>query len=222
MTPQVRIVAKTVAIIEGGDESRELSAGEFIAYAARVSNPSNQMNSQTYDQLINYLMNHSHWSPFEMSSITMEVVTTRDIAHQFIRHHSFRFQEFSQRYAESLRFHTDFNARSQDKKNRQNSFDDMTPEVKSWWKQVQEDTVRECNDRYRRALEKGIAKELARKVLPEGLTETTFYATGNIRSWLHYLAQRLDVSAQQEHRDVATACLEQLVLHVPEVFKNVR
>lgn len=225
MQPKALIVARTIATVHvpsdtvpGAYSTRELSPGDFVAYAARVSNPSNQLSDWSYAKLISYLKRAHHWSPFEMSNVVMQCVTTRDISHQFIRHHSFRFQEFSQRYAEATKFHVDFPARRQDLKNRQNSIDNMSEEENHWWLQAQDQVARFANEYYQAALQRGIAKELARKVLPEGLTETTFYANGYLRSWVHYLAQRLDPSTQKEHRDLALACSEQLALEVPEVF----
>lgn len=222
MKPIAILVAKTEAFIPRPDtgfpgDGDTLGAGEFVAYAARVSNPANQMNSETYDKLLDYLQRKHHWSPFEMSSATIQVTTTRDIAHQILRHWSFRFQEFSQRYAEATKFHT-FEARRQDDKNRQNSIDDLPEDTKDWWKEVQADIIDHASDVYKEALSRGIAKECARKVLPEGLTETTIYMTGNLRTWWHYLDQRLDPSTQKEHRDVAIACRDELHKHIPEIF----
>lgn len=222
MQPIAILVAKTEAFIPRPDtelpgDGDTLGAGEFVAYAARVSNPANQMNSETYDKLLDYLRRKHHWSPFEMSSATIQVTTTRDIAHQILRHWSFRFQEFSQRYAEATKFHI-FEARRQDDKNRQNSIDDLSPEVKQWWQDVQRAHIRDAERDYRMALNQGIAKECARKILPEGLTETMIYMTGNLRTWLHYLQQRCDPSTQKEHQDVAWACFIELHKHIPEVF----
>lgn len=220
MIPRATLVAMTVANIPGREPlSAELSltAGGFVAYAARVSNPGNQMSTWSYDRLLAYLRRARHWSPFEMSNAVIEITTTRDISHQFIRHHSFRFQEFSQRYAEATGFHI-FPARRQDDKNRQNSIDDLSPEIKRWWEDAQARVIEMTTQVYREALAKEIAKECARKVLPEGLTETTFYANGYLRSWMHYLAQRLDPATQKEHRDVAIACDQVLRENIPEVF----
>lgn len=225
MTPTAKIVARTIGTVlipqddsEEVFERHELSPGNFVAYAARVSNPSNQLSEWSYHKLISYLKKAHHWSPFEMSNVVMECVTTRDISHQFIRHHSFRFQEFSQRYAEATKFHISFPARRQDNKDRQNSIDDMSEEDHAWWANAQSAVASFASLKYQEALRRGIAKELARKVLPEGLTETTFYANGYLRSWIHYLAQRLDPSTQKEHRDLALACNAQLAAEVPEVF----
>lgn len=197
----------------------ELSAGDFVAYCARVSNPANQMTEFTYHKLVAYLKRARHWSPFEQSNAVIEVVTTRDIAHQILRHHSFRFQEFSQRYAAATKFHLS-NARRQDDKNRQNSIDDLSENDKLWWLQAQERVMDVVAPIYNEALDRKIAKEVARKVLPEGLTETTMYMNGYLRSWIHYLAQRLDRSTQKEHRDVALACHRELCKHIPEIFSD--
>ncbi len=229
--PLATLVAKTIGFIptdsgllaeeETDGLIKELSPGEFIAYAARVSNPANQHSTDTSPRLLAYLQRAKHWSPFEMSDATIEVVTTREISHQILRHWSFRFQEFSQRYAEATKFRTNFPARRQDTKNRQNSIDDMSDADKVWWRLAQEEAAEHTSAIYRQALDRGIAKELARKVLPEGLTETTLYMKGNIRSWMTYLAQRLDPSTQKEHRDVALACEAELIKHIPEVFAHV-
>lgn len=218
MIPQATLVAMTVGQVvnDDGDEM-SLSAGSFVAYAARVSNPGNQFSEWSYNRLLAYLRRAHHWSPFEMSNAVIQIVTTRDISHQFIRHHSFRFQEFSQRYAEATKFHV-FMARRQDQKNRQNSIDDLDEETKAWWIEQQQSVISLANGVYQEALSKKIAKECARKVLPEGLTETTFYANGYLRSWIHYLSQRLDPATQKEHRDVAVACEEVLRANIPEVF----
>lgn len=222
MTPQATIVARTIGTVPSSDEDGaptiDLGPGAFVAYAARVSNPSNQLSDWSYAKLLAYLRRARHWSPFEMSNVVMECVTTRDIGRQFLRHHSFRFQEFSQRYAEATKFHVTFPARRQDIKNRQNSIDDMSAEDHAWWLGAQVEVAHVANNRYQEALRRGIAKELARKVLPEGLTETTFYANGYLRSWCHYLAQRLDPATQKEHRDLALACHRELARECPDVF----
>jgi len=219
MTPQVRLVAKTVGMPEGIQLKNWIEADEFVAYAARVSNPANQMNTETAPKLLESLQRRKHWSPFEMADAVLEITTTRDIAHQILRHRSFSFQEFSQRYAEATQFHTDFPARRQDTKNRQNSIDDMSPDVLAWFEIQQEQVADECVGRYKEALGRGIAKEVARKLLPEGLTQTTLYMKGSMRSWIHYLEQRLDPSTQKEHRDVAIECQRILADHFPTIFQ---
>lgn len=198
---KVRLIAVTKPVVEEIKTSDEL-----IAYAARVSNPSNQTNSLTASKLLVYLVNHKHWSPFEMAHAVMEIETTRDIGRQILRHRSFSYQEFSQRYAQATQFITDREARLQDNKNRQNSIITDDTHLKAAWKDMQKHVVQVCGDIYQQALDMGIAKEQARVVLPEGLTTTKLYMAGLIRSWIHYSAVRMDISTQKEHRDIATAC----------------
>ena len=181
---------------------------DLIAYCARVSNPSNQHNTDTSDKLIKYLVKHKHWSPFEMANATLEIETTRDIARQILRHRSFTFQEFSQRYADptkDLSF-TTREARLQDQKNRQNSIETDDEVIKELWEKMQDKIIREAKVAYTWAVTRGIAKEVARAVLPEGLTMSRMYVNGTIRSWLHYIDIRSDVATQKEHRDIAMAC----------------
>lgn len=187
---------------------------DLIAYCARVSNPANQINKSTSEKLIKYLVKHKHWSPLEMASATIEIETTRDIAHQIVRHRSFAFQEFSQRYAEPGEMGEVFitsEARLQDNKNRQNSIEvDMSEEgmaelvVK--WEEMQQDVCYTAGKAYDWAIANGIAKEVARKVLPEGLTKTRLYMNGTLRSWIHYIELRSANGTQKEHMDVAKAC----------------
>jgi thymidylate synthase (FAD) len=180
---------------------------DLVAYCARVSNPSNQINSETSEKLIKYLIKHKHWSPLEMVDVTMEIETTRDIARQILRHRSFSFQEFSQRYADVSSFGEMFelgDARLQDLKNRQNSVDVEDKELQVWWRNKQAEIVGLCSSVYRDALDRGIAKEVARKVLPEGLTKSRMYMKGSLRSWVHYLEVRGEGSGtQKEHTLVA-------------------
>lgn len=181
---------------------------DLIAYCARVSNPSNQNNTETSEKLLRYLIKHKHWSPFEMVSACLEITTTRDIARQILRHRSFSFQEFSQRYAnpvEELHFVTR-EARMQDDKNRQNSIevDDETFQLD--WERNQKRAIWMCKQVYQDAIKKGIAKEQARAVLPEGLTESRLYMNGSLRSWIHYIELRSGPETQKEHRDIAIAC----------------
>jgi len=181
---------------------------DLIAYCARVSNPSNQNNTETSEKLLRYLIKHKHWSPFEMVSACLEITTTRDIARQILRHRSFSFQEFSQRYAnpvEELHFVTR-EARMQDDKNRQNSIevDDETFQLD--WERDQKRAIWMCKQVYQDAIKKGIAKEQARAVLPEGLTESRLYMNGSLRSWIHYVELRSGPETQKEHRDIAIAC----------------
>lgn len=181
---------------------------DMIAYCARVSNPSNQYNTETNEKLLNYLMKHQHWSPFEMVSVCMEIETTRDIARQILRHRSFSFQEFSQRYADPTE-DLDFvirEARLQDKKNRQNSIENEDPELEDEWQNKQLALIEMSKLTYKWAIENGIAKEQARAVLPEGNTISRLYMNGTLRSWIHYIDLRSANGTQQEHMDVAIQC----------------
>jgi|SRR5579872_1071091 len=215
---QVKIVACTSPWIDhprepGEEYARELSAEEFIAYAARVSNPDNQANTETAPKLLKYLVNHKHWSPFEMVHVVMEVRTTRDISRQLLRHH-FSFQEFSQRYAEVTEF-IFRECRFQDAKNRQNSIpvdrsDPNQMSIAQQWLNIQFKAEEQAKEAYQWALDHGIAKEVARVVLPEGLTVSTLYVAGTIRNWIHYCQVRVDPSTQKEHRELAKACWDAL------------
>ena len=189
----------------------------LIAYMARVSNPTNQVIDAPHEKLIGYLMRNKHWSPFEMVHACLEIETTRDIARQILRHRSFSFQEFSQRYAVADGYEFS-EARAQDDKNRQNSLPIQDKNQQEWWRQMQERVLKECRFVYERALEHGIAKEVARKLLPEGLTTSRMYMTGSIRSWLHYIDVRTDPSTQKEHREVAEECRSVLQLNFPLLF----
>jgi thymidylate synthase (FAD) len=189
-------------------------AQELIAYCARVSNPSNQLNTETSEKLIRYLVKHQHWSPLEMVSACLEITTTRDIARQILRHRSFSFQEFSQRYADptkDLNFVTR-DARRQDTKNRQNSIDldiqnnDADRFLQYQWEQLQQNVINQARTAYEWAIEKGIAKEQARAVLPEGLIESRLYMNGTLRSWIHFIELRSANGTQKEHQEVAIAC----------------
>ena len=183
---------------------------DFVAYCARVSNPTNQMNSETAEKLIKYLIKHKHWSPLEMVSATMEIETTRDIARQLLRHRSFSFQEFSQRYADPADMGANYfetsEARLQDTKNRQNSIEINDEELQNMWNIKQRAVMQEAEEAYDWAIEKGIAKEQARKVLPEGLTLSKLYANGTLRSWVHYIELRSANGTQKEHMELAQAC----------------
>jgi thymidylate synthase (FAD) len=182
---------------------------ELIAYCARVSNPSNQMNSETSEKLIKYLIKHAHWSPLEMVSACLEINTTRDIAHQIVRHRSFSFQEFSQRYADPNDQGELFEyseARLQDQKNRQNSIEVDDEKLQLDWLHAQMRIAHLAKKEYDWAIKKGIAKEQARKVLPEGLTKTRLYMNGTLRSWVHYIELRGANGTQKEHMDIAHAC----------------
>ena len=184
---------------------------EMVAYCARVSNPSNQTNTETSEKLIRYLIKHQHWSPLEMVSACLEINTTRDIAHQIVRHRSFSFQEFSQRYANPQDMDDTFEvreARLQDPKNRQNSIPIADIELQLWWDAQQKHIIEIAKTTYDNALSKGIAKEQARAVLPEGLTKTRLYMNGTLRSWIHYMELRGGHGTQKEHMDIAHACAE--------------
>jgi thymidylate synthase (FAD) len=183
-------------------------AQELIAYCARVSNPSNQLNTDTSEKLIRYLVKHQHWSPLEMVSACIEITTTRDIARQILRHRSFSFQEFSQRYADPTK---DLSfvlreARLQDPKNRQNSIASDDTELQAWWDAKQKWIIEQSKIAYTEAIDKGIAKEQARAVLPEGLTESRLYMNGTLRSWIHFIELRSANGTQLEHQEVAIAC----------------
>lgn len=188
-----------------------------IAYMARVSNPDNQDNPE-YSKLIGYLMKHKHWSPFEMVNACLEITTTRDIARQILRHRSFSFQEFSQRYAVADGYEY-AEARLQDNKNRQNSIEVEDRELQRYWNELQIDVLVQAKRSYEAALKAGIAKEVARKVLPEGITTSKMYMNGTLRSWLHYISVRTDPSTQKEHRVVAEQCKELLAKEFPKVME---
>ena len=186
------------------------NAQELVAFCARVSNPSNQLNTETSEKLIKYLIKNAHWSPLEMVSACLEIETTRDIARQILRHRSFSFQEFSQRYAnpvKDLEFVTR-EARLQDLKNRQNSIETDNKEITNMWIKKQEDLIENAKETYNWAIENGIAKEQARAVLPEGNTVSRMYMNGTLRSWIHYIELRSGNGTQKEHMDIALACAE--------------
>jgi len=192
------------------------TANELIAYAARVSNPENQNNAETAPKLLKYLIKNAHWSPFEMVSVTMEIKTTRDISRQILRHRSFSFQEFSQRYAVSTEY-IEREARLQDPKNRQNSVETDNRDLREDWNMKQHEVINKAREVYEWALSKGIAKEQARAVLPEGNTETTLYMSGTLRSWVHYCELRMTNGTQKEHMDIAKQCWEVIKHHFPDV-----
>lgn len=191
---------------------------DLVAYMARVSNPDNQDNVQTGEKLVKYLIDHKHWSPLEMVNVVLEVNTPRDIARQLLRHRSFSFQEFSQRYAnplEDLDMDIKREARLQDHKNRQNSIEVEDNELQLEWAGLQNAVRQNAIAAYERAIEMGVAKEVARVVLPEGLTKSRLYVNGTLRSWIHYLEVRLDPSTQKEHRELALAIKEVIVSLYP-------
>jgi thymidylate synthase (FAD) len=192
----------------------------LVAFMARVSNPGNQDNPASAPKLIKYLAKNNHWSPFEMVNICMEIETTRDIARQILRHRSFSFQEFSQRYAEVPQDGFEYGeARLQDNKNRQNSLESDDKELQKWWTATQARAVLDAQFLYRDALDKGIAKEVARKLLPEGLTVSRMYMNGTLRSWLHYVGIRCDAATQKEHREVALLCKQEIAKAFPSMLE---
>jgi thymidylate synthase (FAD) len=205
-----------VTLVSSSEPSKELvdqgivNAQELVAYCARVSNPSNQLNTETSEKLIRYLIKHQHWSPLEMVSACLEITTTRDIARQILRHRSFSFQEFSQRYAVADLGWEFKEARLQDTTNRQNSIKIDDAGLQMNWETQQDYVIAAAEKSYRWALEKGIAKEQARAVLPEGLTVSRLYMQGTLRSWLHYIELRSGPETQKEHREIAQACAEAL------------
>lgn len=214
----VKLISYTQPVQEIADQG-VTNLLELVAFCARVSNPSNQFNSESAEKLVNYLVKHKHWSPLEMVDATLEIVTTRDITHQIIRHRSFSFQEFSQRYADptkNMQFVTR-EARLQDNKNRQNSIDVEDNLLQNEWYRSQQRAIFAAEREYKWAIANGIAKEQARAVLPEGLTESRIYMKGSIRSWVHYIEVRTDPSTQKEHREVALQCAREIA----KVFPNI-
>ncbi len=198
-------------------------AQELIAYCARVSNPANQFNTETSEKLIGYLIKHQHWSPLEMVSACLEIETTRDIARQILRHRSFSFQEFSQRYADPTK-DLDFvirEARLQDTKNRQNSISVDNPELQAWWNAKQQFIINYVKETYAEAIEKGIAKEQARAILPEGNTVSRLYMNGTLRSWVHFIELRSANGTQLEHQLVAKECACAIAAIFPMVANHV-
>ena len=195
------------------------NAQELVAFCARVSNPSNQLNTETSEKLIKYLIKNAHWSPLEMVSACIEIETTRDIARQMLRHRSFSFQEFSQRYANPVK-DLEFiirDARLQDPKNRQNSIENKDVEITKTWKEKQENLISEATNVYNWAIENGIAKEQARSVLPEGNTVSRLYMNGTLRSWIHYIELRSANGTQKEHMDIANECKSIFIKTFPTI-----
>ncbi len=207
---QVRLIAMTKPVITECPE-----AGDLLAYCARVSNPANQANTETATRLLAYLVRKAHWSPFEMASMTLEIRTTRAIAHQILRHRSFSFQEFSQRYAEAPPEPVFSEARLQDATNRQASHETDDAALQAWWRGEQQHLAQHSSMIYAQALKRGIAKEVARNVLPEGMTESVLYMAGTIRSWIHYCQLRCEAGTQKEHREVALVCRAVLLEQFP-------
>lgn len=204
---------------------QDQSIQDLVAYCARVSNPANQNNTETNEKLIRYLIKNEHWSPLEMVSICIEIETTRDIARQILRHRSFSFQEFSQRYAIADLGFECREARLQDRKNRQNSIEikDGNNELQQSWESKQESIIQNAKNAYNWAIENGIAKEQARAVLPEGITLSKMYVNGTLRSWVHYIKLRSGNGTQKEHREVAIACanaIEPIFPMIKEFISN--
>jgi len=197
------------------DNSQSLQ--DLVAYCARVSNPANQNNTETNEKLIKYLINNNHWSPLEMVSICLEIETTRDIARQILRHRSFSFQEFSQRYAVADLGFEYKEARIQDSKNRQNSIETNNIQLQETWENVQNRVQETAEMAYKWALDNGIAKEQARAVLPEGMTTSRLYMNGTLRSWVHYIQLRSGNGTQKEHREVALECAREISIIFPMI-----
>lgn len=212
---KAKLVSITKPEIEGLDNAEDL-----IAYCARVSNPSNQMNTETAPRLLAYLIKHKHWSPFEMVDVCFEIETSRAIAAQILRHRSFSFQEFSQRYANPEDMGDIFvhrEARLQDPKNRQNSIETNDTRLQMMWSSQQNQVIDQARRAYEWALQNGIAKEQARAVLPEGLTRTRLYMNGTLRSWIHYIELRSANGTQKEHMEIAIECAKAIA----EIFPSV-
>jgi len=217
--------ASLVSYSKSFQNDESISLQDMIVYCARVSNPGNQNNMENGEKLLKYLIKNQHWSPFEMVSICMEIETTRDIARQILRHRSFSFQEFSQRYAVADLGMEIREARLQDTKNRQNSIEiedmDSESELKQQWLEKQEEIAEQSKLVYQWALSNGIAKEQARVVLPEGMTVSRMYMNGTLRSWIHYIQLRSGNGTQKEHREVAIACASEIAKVFPMIMEFV-
>jgi thymidylate synthase (FAD) len=214
---KVKLISYSQVNAEVYSKDEMSSIQDLVAFCARVSNPSNQMNMDTSEKLIKYLINNQHWSPLEMVSATLEIETTRDIARQMLRHRSFSFQEFSQRYADPTK-DLDFvtrEARLQDNKNRQNSIEIDDIVLQRLWDEQQRFIIASAKSAYEWAIANGIAKEQARAVLPEGLTVSRLYMAGTLRSWIHYIQLRSANGTQKEHAEIAKACAEAISLIFP-------
>ena len=206
-----------VTLVNYSQDPKGRNLLEQIAFAARVSNPSNQNNDESAEKLVRYLIKHKHWSPLEMVNVCLEIETTRDIARQILRHRSFSFQEFSQRYAVADLGVEYKEARLQDVKNRQNSIETNDKSLQMFWRNYQMDVMETSKRAYDWAIENGIAKEQARAVLPEGITVSRLYMNGTLRSWVHYIQLRSGVETQKEHREVALACANAIVPIFPMI-----
>jgi thymidylate synthase (FAD) len=220
---KVKLVSYSQATEEFANNGID-DAQELIAYCARVSNPANQFNTETSEKLISYLIKHQHWSPLEMVSACLEIETTRDIARQILRHRSFSFQEFSQRYADPTK-DLDFvirEARLQDTKNRQNSIKTEDVELQAWWDAKQKFIIETVKATYAEAIEKGIAKEQARAILPEGNTVSRLYMNGTLRSWIHFIELRSANGTQLEHQLVARECGSVIAAVFPMLANHIK
>lgn len=215
---EVKFIQPSVRLVAYTKPAEDMRPDEFVGYCARVSNPANQYAHDTAPKLLKYLRDNHHWSPFEMASATLAIKTSRDIGRQILRHRTFSFQEFSQRYAEVTEF-VPRTARAQDKKNRQMSHDVLHDDDKDWFNAAQEEVLDMAVDLYTGAIEKGIAKECARALLPEGLTATTMYMSGTLRSWYHYVMLRGGNGTQLEHMDIAEKCRAALATVYPSLFE---
>ena len=213
-TMKVKLISITKPVADG---ISDFTPEELTAYVARVSNPTNQMNSETAPKLLGYCIKHAHWSVFEHVNFTVEITTSRAIAAQILRHRSFVFQEFSQRYAEATNF-IYYDARSQDLKNRQNSVDNMSENDKDWFTDAQTLIMLQASKLYEDALARGIAKEQARFLLPLS-TQTVLYMTGNVRNWIHYIDLRTANGTQQEHKEIADAIKAIFIEQFPAISK---
>lgn len=213
MVPTVKLIARTLPV----NESFGATVIDFIAYCARVSNLGNQQTFSTSDEFIEYLLRNAHWSPFELAHAVLEITTTRDVSRQILRHRSFSFQEFSQRYGSVKSFSTPREARMQDKNNKQSSDIFLDKELQTEWeiKQIEALEVAKCN--YEWALSKGIAKEVAISLLPEGLTMSRLYMSGTIKSWIHYINERSKPNTQKEHKEIAELCK----LEIAKIFDTI-
>ena len=217
MTNTAKIIAMTESMIIDPNTNNRLTPQEFLAYTARVSNPGNQMNNATSEKLLQYCMKNQHWSVFEQVNVVMAVETTRDIGRQLLRHRSYSFQEFSQRYADptkSLGFVTR-EARLQDKNNRQNSIETDDENLIKEWEDRQQAIIQMANETYRWAIENGVAKEQARAILPEGLTLSRLYVSGSVRSWITYIMVRSKHGTQKEHMEIAECAYNELLPYFP-------
>jgi thymidylate synthase (FAD) len=213
-----RLISYTQPHVDAIDKNDVKNIQELVAYCARVSNPGNQNNSQTADKLLKYMIKHKHWSPFEMVNVCMEITTTRDIGRQILRHRSFSFQEFSQRYADPTDAQSglDYSIREcrlQDPVNRQNSREINSDDIEEaylahTWQKKQREVIQLCDETYKWAVKNNIAKEQARVVLPEGLTNSRMYINGTLRSWIHYIDVRDGNGTQKEHAEIARACAQ--------------